>query len=159
MKFHEVFFMLIIARRSPCGERGLKSLAMWCVLNHGKCRSPCGERGLKSSLILVVDVLLPSLPLRGAGIEIAWGYDQTNVEFCRSPCGERGLKLRRYLDDITMPFGSLPVRGAWIEIASAHYGGWRKSSSLPVRGAWIEIAYAGAMLHLGYVAPRAGSVD
>ena len=77
---------------------------------------------------------------------------------------------------------SLPVRGAWVEIA----GGWRlwlaALLSLPVRGAWVEIhsfppCYAGdgrslpvrgawveiltrlmmARRH-GPVAPRAGSV-
>ena len=33
---------------------------------------------------------------------------------------------------------SLPVRGAWIEIA-CNYWGLGLAQSLPVRGAWIEI--------------------
>ena len=77
-------------------------------------RSPCGERGLKSACFRVI----PSADRR-------------------SPCGERGLKspnliCKHYIS------GSLPVRGAWIEIfalgllASLHL-------SLPVRGAWIEM--------------------
>ena len=77
--------------------------------------------------------------------------------------------------------GSLPVRGAWIEMVIVRFS--RDSvSSLPVRGAWIEIqigrgkwlAYArrspcgerGLKSKLGVenglhtrVAPRAGSVD
>ena len=34
--------------------------------------------------------------------------------------------------------GSLPVRGAWIEIP-AHFRALSGKPSLPVRGAWIEI--------------------
>ena len=56
----------------------------------------------------------------------------------RSPCRERGLKFRSVCT-LSDGLQSLPVQGAWIEIASAHYGGWRKSS-LPVQGAWIEIS-------------------
>ena len=33
-------------RRSPCGERGLKSIDVFCSFV-GSSRSPCGERGLK----------------------------------------------------------------------------------------------------------------
>ena len=36
---------------------------------------------------------------------------------------------------------SLPVRGAWIEIAGGSGGGW-PLWSLPVRGAWIEMGGA-----------------
>ena len=35
-------------RRSPCGERGLKSVPPHFSLC-GESRSPCGERGLKST--------------------------------------------------------------------------------------------------------------
>ena len=53
---------------------------------------------------------------------------------------------------------SLPVRGAWIEIAlpllPAH-----PLPSLPVRGAWIEIFQIVEQNFLLFVAPRAGSVD
>ena len=53
---------------------------------------------------------------------------------------------------------SLPVRGAWIEIACdpprlAPLG------SLPVRGAWIEIHEQNLDWAYKSVAPRAGSVD
>jgi len=37
---------------------------------HFCCRSLCGERGLKSDIYVVKIVRLPSLPLRGAWIEI-----------------------------------------------------------------------------------------
>ena len=79
-------------RRSPCGERGLKSLA-FCPRNlRGGGRSPCGERGLKwknAALLL--------------------------KRSSRSPCGERGLKSswgRRS----SRRWRSLPVRGAWVEM-------------------------------------------
>ena len=39
-----------------------------------------------------------------------------------------------------MAFTSLPVRGAWIEIANAN-GTIDGILSLPVRGAWIEIFF------------------
>ena len=54
--------------------------------------------------------------------------------------------------------GSLPVRGAWIEInviTPAADDFW----SLPVRGAWIEMPMRPAMRDRVAVAPRAGSVD
>ena len=53
---------------------------------------------------------------------------------------------------------SLPVRGAWIEMA-------RKVAvklllwSLPVRGAWIEIVAVTSSTIAIPVAPRKGSVD
>ena len=75
---------------------------------------------------------------------------------------------------------SLPVRGAWIEIAaartSASFAGRSPCGerglkfecrvvvevverSLPVRGAWIEMAPVGVRWLRALVAPRAGSVD
>ena len=55
--------------RSPCGERGLK------FQTHGQnhCvagRSPCGERGLKFFQLFLQPKGVPSLPVRGAWIEI-----------------------------------------------------------------------------------------
>ena len=44
-----------------------------------------------------------------------------------------------------LPIASLPVRGAWVEIANAE----RLvdiMASLPVRGAWVEITYRAASL-------------
>ena len=58
---------------------------------------------------------LPSLPVRGAWIEI------------------RTLRPSRYR------ILSLPVRGAWIEIQRIHQRRKLFAQSLPVRGAWIEI--------------------
>ena len=60
---------------------------------------------------------------------------QEEKKCCRSPCGERGLKF----------FDLFPVGGGLL--------------SLPVRGAWIEIAHALGILRAAEVAPRAGSVD
>ena len=53
---------------------------------------------------------------------------------------------------------SLPVRGAWIEIANQPVtppSDW----SLPVRGAWIEIKDTDLDGVMEAVAPRTGSVD
>ena len=55
----------------------------------------------------------------------------------RSPQGERGLKLD-HAQNLLIGVGSLPARGAWIEI-SVVYTPIREPSSLPARGAWIEI--------------------
>ena len=56
----------------------------------------------------------------------------------RSPSGERGLKL------VIEPqgfrgSGSLPIRGAWIEMSSTTVNVSGNTTSLPIRGAWIEI--------------------
>ena len=57
-------------RRSPCGERGLKSTM--CLQGRQKQtrRSPCGERGLKLEYFTVEKLGVKSLPVRGAWIEI-----------------------------------------------------------------------------------------
>ena len=54
---------------------------------------------------------------------------------------------------------SLPVRGAWIEMALVRIADFYGVSSLPVRGAWIEIAPWWRHERRPLVAPRAGSVD
>ena len=54
--------------------------------------------------------------------------------------------------------GSLPVRGAWIEIPK-NYIFVIPKESLPVRGAWIEITMFLHKLVAELVAPRKGSVD
>ena len=90
---------------------------------------------MKSVVSLVSALVLVSLPVRGAWIEI----------IC--------LMLDRILSAM-----SLPVRGAWIEIASS--GGLQIcNQSLPVRGAWIEITSTSLSMSSASVAPRAGSVD
>ena len=55
-------------------------------------RSPCGERGLKS--VAVVDAVgrCMSLPVRGAWVEIYMRKIALAFYHRRSPCGERGLK-------------------------------------------------------------------
>ena len=58
----------------------------------------------------------------------------------------------------TMFASSLPVRGAWIEIAMETQE-FQTMASLPVRGAWIEMPMISANLPTVKVAPRAGSVD
>ena len=84
----------MLRSRSPCGERGLK-LRPDGQSHQEVRRSPCGERGLKSS-----EVSAPGEHRR------------------RSPCGERGLKSRAACTGRTSRT-SLPVRGAWVEIANA----------------------------------------
>ena len=77
--------------RSPCGERGLKSLGLHDGRQRSR-RSPCGERGLKCRADGAERGLCLSLPVRGAWIEIR--LSRASLFF----------------------FVSLPVRGAWIEI-------------------------------------------
>ena len=55
----------------------------------------------------------------------------------RSPHGERGLKCPEWVDE-WVEEGSLPTRGAWIEIATS-VTRHASYASLPTRGAWIEI--------------------
>ena len=81
-----------------------------------RSRSPCGERGLK----------LDGLPAMSEQVSR------------RSPCGERGLKCKAHHQNQGYVV-SLPVRGAWIEIASP-FPPVEIVPSLPVRGAWIEMA-------------------
>ena len=58
----------------------------------------------------------------------------------------------------TQVCGSLPVRGAWIEIFLL-FASRQLKPSLPVRGAWIEIMSQPRTIASSGVAPRAGSVD
>ena len=58
----------------------------------------------------------------------------------------------------TMFASSLPVRGAWIEIAMETQE-FQTMASLPVRGAWIEMTSFILLMLRWMVAPRAGSVD
>ena len=102
-------------RRSPHGERGLKSFSCSARMRYPSRRSPHGERGLKY--------------LRGNCRRPRMG---------RSPHGERGLKspLQSGIRSMSM---SLPSRGAWIEICRCARRRWTWAPSLPSRGAWIEI--------------------
>ena len=53
---------------------------------------------------------------------------------------------------------SLPVRGAWVEMAVVYWYDLSDSTSLPVRGAWVEMRRANLDDTISRVAPRAGSV-
>ena len=59
-----------------------------------RSRSPCGERGLKFTGSVLAKRVLPSLPVRGAWIEMRILHNSSQIAFL-----------------------SLPVRGAWIEIS------------------------------------------
>ena len=76
----------LILRRSPCGERGLKC---------GRFRPfPASES--------------PSLPVRGAWVEILRSAKFSFPKYCRSPCGERGLKCRDFTIQATVIFRRSP---------------------------------------------------
>ena len=55
-------------------------------------RSPCGERGLKYHIVDAAELEALSLPVRGAWIEMANATQEAIMQQSRSPCGERGLK-------------------------------------------------------------------
>ena len=80
-------------RRSPQGERGLKLVMLFTTKGFAR-RSPQGERGLKSG-----------------------GHSRGPEVDGRSPQGERGLKYQRSACRLDVASGSLPARGAWIEIS------------------------------------------
>ena len=85
--------------RSPCGERGLKWLLEESYQRENR-RSPCGERGLKSPAASLPRLRAGSLPVRGAWIEICFYLSQFFRPFRRSPCGERGLKSLKHIEAI-----------------------------------------------------------
>ena len=47
-------------------------------------------------------VASPSLPVRGAWIEISVRAPQGHCASCRSPCGERGLKFLRQINHVAV---------------------------------------------------------
>ena len=100
-------------------------------------RSPCGERGLKYGRVAGDEHGVLSLPVRGAWIEISQAIRRRLQASRRSPCGERGLKWHLMVEEAESLL-SLPVRGAWIEINQEGLRA-RNRRSLPVRGAWIEM--------------------
>ena len=101
-------------------------------------RSPCGERGLKSASMSGFSSRALSLPVRGAWIEIIREAVPGSRKVTSLPV--RGAWIEMLIEPVTPSIMlSLPVRGAWIEIQMPCRGrGCR--TSLPVRGAWIEIA-------------------
>ena len=142
MKFKCRIVVEVVERRSPCGERGLK---YHCVTSHYRPLPSLPVRGawIEIGALEATKKATQSLPVRGAWIEIASPSARSCFRRCRSPCGERGLKCTRSAADLRWS-PSLPVRGAWIEIAccSATSSRW---TSLPVRGAWIEIYCSGGV--------------
>ena len=86
----------------------------------GNCRrrSPYGERGLKSIDIVDDAPMVGSLPVWGAWIEISTIIKPDRGAYGRSPYGERGLKFSDMRATAAYE-PSLPVWGAWIEIESA----------------------------------------
>ena len=124
------------------------------------CRSPCGERGLKSHGVPRHRDPHPSLPVRGAWVEIksskrgqndgrslpvrgAWveigkaslqwtGYNR------RSPCGERGLKFIVWEVKPMANRRRSPCGERGLKYRFTHHV-IRRTQSLPVRGAWVEI--------------------
>ena len=101
-------------------------------------RSPCGERGLKWVTVKSCPSTLRSLPVRGAWIEMAVKNCHTAPAVCRSPCGERGLK---YIAPVLCPLDARrsPCGERGLKFHQ-HKARIAKCTSLPVRGAWIEIA-------------------
>ena len=155
IKFQEVFVQFCC--RSPHGERGLKSLAVPVLPPHSVCRSPHGERGLKSVQGRRFLSPLPSLPTRGAWIEIGAEAPAGPNDGRRSPHGERGLKsfadIRGTSAICRSPHGE---RGLKLPTGLIH--------SLPLsrsphgeRG--LKSGLGLAQLYLLDVAPHTGSVD
>ena len=122
-------------RRSPCGERGLKSPAAEKCFRPAGSRSPCGERGLKFRIFSISHHAAESLPVRGAWIEIILSGRTSPPLKGRSPCGERGLKLQ----------------------GEQHPQHHPRRSPCGERGLKLRIHEAVRGQHR--VAPRAGSVD
>ena len=121
-------------------------------------RSPHGERGLKSSNLRFKQAsALVSLPTRGAWIEIAGCNCCFGGCSGRSPHGERGLK---YAD--ARYWTCTPGRSPHGERGLKSYNAIRDEKvirSLPTRGAWIEIRITMSMYPRLIVAPHTGSVD
>ena len=143
------------ARRSPCGERGLKY--------RGRPVRPLSGRSLpvrgawvEISKSAHGTPAMRSLPVRGAWVEMSRRTGRLKGKPSRSPCGERGLKslppAALQLPECRSPCGERGLKWARRKSQRAAY------SSLPVRGAWVEMASAVARGGGGFVAPRAGSV-
>ena len=82
----EVMDYVLAWRRSPCGERGLKSGDSYKVKFNFR-RSPCGERGLKFETVDLLAAFEKSLPMRGAWIEISTEASVIRIEFVAPHAG------------------------------------------------------------------------
>ena len=106
-----------------------------------ECRSPCGERGLKFRRALHRGrQRRPSLPVRGAWVEIASIAGKQPKKYSRSPCGERGLKFTVALDILTRMNGRSPCgeRGLKSGTKSANSTGKKRRSPCGERGLKLE---------------------
>ena len=83
-----------------------------------------------------------SLPVRGAWIEIFAFRRMKRLPVRRSPCGERGLKLQCRC--IALPRNRRSPCGERGLKFLPRQRSRQPGKSLPVRGAWIEIARSGA---------------
>ena len=125
------------ARRSPYGERGLKS---------GRCLRMDGRQESLSLRRAWIEISSPtrspttrtSLSLRRAWIEINSQRGVRNPRTGRSPYGERGLKLVSERVRIVEVVCRSPYGERGLKYASQR-GGVRQGQSLSLRRAWIEI--------------------
>ena len=120
-------------------------------------RSPCGERGLKSLRRGRWGSMYLSLPLRGAWIEI-YKYNSSALATASLPLRGAWIEISS-LWEKRMRSMSLPMWGVWIEIPapSGDPGGTSCRSPHGERGLKSrESSYSKTSL---VVAPNAGSVD
>ena len=126
-----------LARRSPCGGRGLKHLA---ALESGLGQESLPVRGARIETPSPMTRPRPglmSLPVRGARIETPGGPQLDSSSECRSPCGGRGLKLEKQAPGIRS-IASLPVRGARIETRCGAWVASRVTSRSPCGGRGLK---------------------
>ena len=143
--------------RSPCGERGLKCHPERRLSRQSNRRSPCGERGLKCVEPVHHAPHNSRSPCGERGLKYRYDGDDGDAQR-RSPCGERGLKLSsRELQTITV--ASLPVRGAWIEIAKGNRLSDGHACRSPCGERGLKLLMDSEKQTFYIVAPRAGSVD
>ena len=117
-------------------------------------RSPHGERGLKSVARVGRHHQRWSLPARGAWIEIApsSGFSANGKVAPRAGRADRNI-----MADVTpLVAGGYHLRGG---APSPRHTALAGTASLPVRGAWIEMARSRRLASAWGVAPRMGGVD
>ena len=100
------------------------------VGNHTARRSPCGERGLKFEAVGVLDGVEASLPVRGAWIEIPERPDAGRSREPSLPVRGAWIEINR-VGLRLLEAQSLPVRGAWIEISRPVTASGRRMSRSP----------------------------
>ena len=143
-------------RRSPYGERGLKSPVVSSVCG-AYCRSPYGERGLKSAMLcLFHSRSLRRSPYGERGLKFGmWGSGDNMTS--RSPYGERGLKYEGIKWQGSMrcrsPYGERGLK------SNLRFRGNDFIRSLSLRRAWIEMVCLPHSSSEPYVALLTESVD